>query len=147
MQRILNQEPSGVLVEKDRTFYGGKSFHSPNRKVGPKKFYFTETVRPRAFGTKAYGGSKNYVSRNSRYPTAAASTRPKYQTLNPDKSAGANEAPTKESADSDKGYRTAGYETRDFRGRGTAQGSLDKEFKNRPEMTIDQVREILNKNK
>ena len=38
-------------------------------------------------------------------------------------------------------------ETREFRGRGTAQGALNAEHGKNTAMTIDQVRELLNKNK
>ncbi|MEI8342368.1 MAG: hypothetical protein WCH43_12650 [Verrucomicrobiota bacterium] len=148
MQTILHPDKNAPSTLQNKSFYGGKSFHSSSPAY-TKNFYFTEQYSPKGFTTASYSHSSitPYATRD--YSTTSANTKGRYEIPNATKKAVDNKtADTKESSDSNKGYSTREYtNTREYRERGKSQDSFDLKKKDEKPMTVDQVRELLNKNK
>jgi hypothetical protein len=144
IQKILHPDTNSTSHLTEKSYYGGKSF----QQTGPaytKNFYYTEHYSPKEFTTRSYYGATPYST--GKFATHAANTKGEYEIPNAAKKADTKTAETKESSDSRKGYSTRDYSTREYRDRGKSQEILDLQKKDLKPMSIDQVREMLNKNK
>jgi hypothetical protein len=145
---IVNPDKDPTTSMQKKTYYGGKSF----QQTGPaytKDFYYTEHYSPKSFSTRSYYGATPYST--GKFATNGANTKGEYEIPNAAKKADTKTAETKESSDSRKLYATRDYTTREYRG--SEAQHLKTSLKGEPEvgslkpMTVDQVRDLLNKNK
>jgi len=146
MNQILNQEPSGIIVEKDRTFYGGKSFGGVSN-ARTKEFYYNARYTPGAFQTKEFANARPWWKGGTLFQTKSANTSTRYLANDKNKKAEVKTARTSTARESGENFDTAAYDTDPFRAKGKRQSQLDEERKAMTPMTIDEVREMLNKNK
>lgn len=129
---------------QNKSFQGGKSFSSGSGSARTKSFLFGKSkAQQKSFQTKEFRGKTTFWS--GEYKTNTAQGTAPFREGN--KKSETKTAEVKEAQAADRGYVTRDYETRAAQFRGTAQGALDAEYKNREPLSIDQVRELLNKNK
>lgn len=125
-----------------------KEFQAPNARIKP--FYFREVFLSKEFSTKAFAskefstaefsqGTQSYVTtdwrENATFETKAAE--------------GVETFATEAASDAEKTAPGAGeeYKTQATELPGKSQGELDEQYHGRPALSIDEVRELLNKNK
>ncbi len=157
-QRIRSPNMNLEYDLRKSTFMGTHSVSTKN--VAVKEFYYDQKVSPKAFSTGAYAGTKSSWFSNFKFWTKEANTKSKNEIPNATKA-----APVKTVAVSDARESQKTMATREFAGerpylhRGASQDAIDKGEKGQgvppgigtdgslKPMTIDDVRELLNKNK
>lgn len=144
MDRIFKPNTDGGVAEQNKAFSGGKSFSANQARV--KEFHFTERFRARDYATTSYAGAKNW-SGDFKYVTKSADTRGRGASVESVKTFATKSVPVKEARNSNKRYETASYESREYLIPGKSQKLLDQKYVNKKEMTMDEVRELLNKSK
>lgn len=144
IQTILHPDKNASSNLQGKSFYGGKSFQQTGYAY-TKDYYFTERYHPKDFTTKSWAGGTSYST--GQFSTHGANTKGEYEIPNAEKKADTPTAATKESSDSGKSYSIHDYNTREYRGKGKSQDILDQKSKDQKPMSVDQVRELLNKNK
>jgi hypothetical protein len=125
-----------------------------------KGFLFQQKVNPGEYRSKAYGGTKTAWTGEFQQGTKQAATRGKYEMVNATRVVPVKTKETTDARESNKGAPTRDYAVRPFLKRGRSQDRLDAEGglpkDNKPigwtgdklePMTIDEVRELLNKSK
>lgn len=125
-----------------------------------KEFHGLKKFTTKDFMTGSYGGAKSFWMGDFKFSAASASTKGKHVILNLDKPFDTKAAQVKTAREAEKGYKVREYATNQFAVRGTSQDRFDKEGPKALEgqtavgwtgkmqtMTIDQVRDLLNKNK
>jgi hypothetical protein len=129
-----------------------KEFKSPSAPVKPFLFrerfrgkeFKTEAFRAQAYSTKAFVGQKEYATRD-----ALANWREnagmKSLVKDADGLKSYNTVAARDAGKSMPGGEKA-YATNDAAMRGKSQKELDQQYSEKPPLTIDQVRELLNKN-
>jgi hypothetical protein len=150
MDRIMKPNTSLQATEQSRAFYQGKS-GAQDKTASTKTFYSPSHVQLKDYNAKSFYDGHGYWNGTYKYETKQANTSPKflgifpllkhYETKSMDTKV-ANEASrnyvTREY--DTRTYDTRTFETRDYRGRET-------EASTKGGLSIDQVRELLNKNK
>src|SRR6266480_2037794 len=138
VDRLLSPNTKLANPDQNKKFTGG--LEAPTRSAATKSFYISEKKLSKSFVADRSAPTTSFRTRN--YPTQAA-TVPTLQPM--------RDFPTKKaSAASQAAHPTKRYATRDFAGnrpflgQGKSQKSLHAQ--DRP-LTIDEVRELLNKNK
>jgi len=138
VDRLLNPNTKLANPDQNKKFTGG--LEAPTRSAATKSFYVSEKNLSKTFVADRSTPTTSFRTRN--YSTQAAVVR----TLSPMRS-----YQTKQARDiSPSPYSTEKYATRDFAGnrpllgQGKSQKALHAQ--DRP-LTIDEVRELLNKNK
>lgn len=145
MDAILNPDLNAASQYQAKTFYsGGGNSEDSTKSANVKSFYFVQKFSAKSFDTKAFD-TRDYWGGEFQYPTKAALVKT-------DSAVGkvydTKAAPVKEAHESGKEYGVKGYATREAVERGkTSQAHLDEEYKGKSEMNIDQVRDLLNRNK
>ena len=146
IQSILHPDRNEASHFGGKTFYGGSLFQPKSGAANVKSYNYTERYSPQGFWTKSYTSSSSYST--GKFSSHQANTTSPYVMQGVGKKADTKTAPTKDAPGSDKSYTAStGYNTREFRDRGKSQDSLNLQKKDTKPMTIDQVREILDKNK
>jgi hypothetical protein len=110
-----------------------------------KSFYFVQKFSAKSFDTKAFD-TKDFWGGDFQFTTKTANTKT-YAAMS--KVYDTKTAPIKSATESGKGgYDVKGYQTREADEKGkTSQAHLDELYKGKQELNIDQVRDLLNKNK
>lgn len=156
LQERLAPSPDTTLAFVPRTPNGQplmKEFNAPNARVKP--FIFRDKFNAKEFRTAAFRSktfeSKDFQSRDRDFRTgnALSNWRDNANPLGMMKDAGGVRSFETESAqetgettrDGDRGYTTAPATMR-----GKSQKELDQQYTDAPALSIDQVRELLNKN-
>ncbi len=134
--------------------YGGT--HAAN--VGT--FYFIDHVRTKEFSTHPLYGVNKYWAGDFKYDAKTADLNSRNVIPNASKAFETKTSETKTARESDKESATRAYDTSTFKKRGASQDRLDREgpdaFKgpvplglqgDMHQLTIDEVRDLLNKNK
>lgn len=129
---------------QDKAFGGGKSYGARNAHV--KEFYVPERYAPKSFQTRSFA-AKSHHAGDLKYATGEASTKGRYSIPNATKKAETKTLAVKDAREAGKTVETREMETSASQMRGKSQALLDAENSGRAPMTIDQVRELLNKNK
>ena len=145
MQKIMHPDKNAASNLQDKSFYGGKTFNQTTSPAYTKNFYFTEHYSPKDYSTKSYYGVTPYST--GKFETHGANTKGNYEIPNASKKADSKTFETKESSSSGKSYSISGYQTREFRDKGKSQALFDQQKKEEKPMTVDQVRDLLNKSK
>jgi hypothetical protein len=138
VDRLLSPNTKLANADQNKKFTGG--LEAPTRSAATKSFYISEKKLSKTFVADRSAPTTSFRTRN--YSTQAATV----PTLPPTRS-----YQTKQARDiSPSAYSTKKYTTRDFAGnrpflgQGKSQKALHAQ--DRP-LTIDEVRELLNKNK
>ena len=145
IQKIMNPDRNSTSYLQDKSFYGGKSFQQTGQAY-TKDFHYTGHYAPKDYSTRSWFGASSY-SATGKFKTGEANTKGNYEIPNTTKKVGSKTAGTKESSYSGKSFAIHDYETREYRAKGKSQAILDQEKKDQKAMSVDQVRELLNKNK
>ena len=152
-QRFSNDENLTFDVRQGSTF-GTQKFQTGNARV--KDFYFTQRFGPKDYATKDYSGTKRSWFGDFKFSTSQAPTKGKYEIPNAAKQAETKTMPVNDARESSRTMPTDAFAKRDRSYLGPESKRLhhtvpqDKPVgwtgELRP-MTIDDVRELLNKNK
>lgn len=142
-ERLMQPDMTLGAYEQNKTFGQGKGFRTDS-KAQVKEFYFTGRFKPdKEFSTKEFR-SKEFGGRDAKFETKEAPTKTNQAA---DKRFETKSADVKDARESNKAFSTTAYaNAKDAQVHGTAQGSIDEEHNKGPK-TIDDVRELLNKNK
>lgn len=147
IDRIMRPDTALQANEQTRGFYQGKS-SVQDKTARTGTFYSPNRVQQKEFNTRAYHDGKGYWDGSMKYETKEADTKPKFLGIFPlVKRHETKTAETNAARESDRAYAARDYNTREFRVRGTAQGAINAEQEKNKGMSMDQVRELLNKNK
>src|SRR5687768_1223349 len=137
------------------------SFHPSNRSFGAKSaqsktFYFKQSYSPKEFQAKSFTGTKNAWMGDFKFSTKEANSRGKFQVPNADRAYTVSDAGTKTARESEKAMNVRALPGGDREYLGPESKRIHKavdptkptgwEGVMKP-MTIDEVRELLNKNK
>lgn len=153
-QRVLGKpDPLKVFDVRQGSTFGRQSFVTGTARV--KNFYFTQKFAPKDYDTRAYGGTKGSWFGDFKFATREAGTKGNYEIPNAAKKADTKTLPVSDARENSKTMATAAYAKRDrpYLGpeanrvhRPITAGQVGWSGDLRP-MTIDDVRELLNKNK
>jgi hypothetical protein len=139
VDRLLTPNTKLANSDQNKKFTGG--LEAPTRSAATKSFYVSEKKLSKTFVADRSAPTTSFRTRN--YPAQAATV----PTLQPMRDFPSSK---KASAASQAAYSTKKYATRDFAGnrpflgQGKSQKSLHAQDR---ALTIDEVRELLNKNK
>ena len=146
MDAILNPDYSAASQFQGKTFYsGGGNSADATKSANVKSFYFIQKFSAKSYDTKEFD-TKNYWGGEFQFATKAATTKT-------DSAVGkvydTKSATVKEASESGKEYASVkSYATRQADEKGkTSQAHLDELYKGKSELNIDQVRDLLNRNK
>jgi hypothetical protein len=145
MDAILNPDYSAASQFQGKTFYsGGTNSSDSTKSANVKSFYFVQKFSAKSFDTRAFD-TRDFWQGEFQFTTKAAAVKTDsavgkvYET---------KAAPVKDATESGKGYGVKGYATREADEKGkTSQAHLDEMYKGKTELNINQVRDLLNKNK
>lgn len=144
LDRLMRPNMNLSNPVQNKSFYGGKEFQSGSKNSQLKEFRYIDRTRTKQFRTRSFA-STPFWGGDARYATTKANTGGTPRDAG--KTYGTRNAETKDAFESGKGAPVRDYaDQKPFAGRGTAQGTLDKEHEKGPK-TMDEVRELLNKNK
>jgi hypothetical protein len=147
IDRIMRPDTALQATEQTRSFYQGKS-SVQDKTASTKSFYSPNHVSLKEYNTRSFYDGHGYWDGSFKYETKEANTKPRFLGIFPLlKRYDTKAVEVKDARESGRSYATRDYETREFRGRGTAQGSIDAEYQKNKGMSVDQVRDLLNKNK
>ena len=145
IHRILNPDRNQASNLQSKSFSGGNAFQKSSS-ASSQTFNFTERYTPKGFVSKSYSNTTPYST--GKFSSHAANTKGQYEIPVITKKVDTKAVDTRAAPGSGKGYAAAtGYDTREFRGRGKSQDIFDQQKKDAKPMTIDEVRELLDKNK
>jgi hypothetical protein len=148
-ERIMKPDMTLQANEQSRAFYQGKS-SVQDKTAGTKTFYSPNRVQMKEYNTRSFYDSHGYWNGSMKYETREANTKPRFLGIFPlVKRYDTKSVETKDAREGGKTYASRSFETREFRVHGTAQGAIDEESgkTTKKAMSIDQVRDLLNKNK
>jgi hypothetical protein len=158
MDRLLKWNLNASFQAKDKGFTA-KSFDNTHSAV-VKEFLYTEKFKAKDFLTGNYGGSKSFWMGDFKFSSHAAETKGKKVIPNVEKPFETKAANTKTAHEAEKTYAAREFPTSPYVKRASSHNAFDRaagpyvtqdelgSWKgNMQTMTIDQVRELLNKNK
>jgi len=150
MKKILNPDKNASSNLQGKTFYGGKSFQ-PTTPAYVKGFYYPSIYdnTRKGFLTRSFYSPTNlFLSANPKFGTMSAYAKGRYDIPNASKSVETKPEAIKAAGEMDKGFALHdSYRTDRYLGQGKSQKILDQQQAKSSAMSIDQVRELLNKNK
>lgn len=156
--RNVNVAPT---LFQNKAFYDGSTFNG-TRDANTSSFYFIDHVRTKNFIARTFYGSSDYWAGHFKFNADKANLNTRNVVVNATKQVETKTSATKADRDSNKESATRDYASgsREFRGRGRSQDRLDKEGEKAlmgtvplglggdlHQLTIDEVRQLLNKNK
>ncbi len=146
IDRILKPDENRANPMQSKAFYGGKNFNQ-SRAANVKSFYYTEKVTPKTAPTRGFSGGKTFWGSNQTAGTKTAETHPWRWLSNLGHAFGSKKAETKQAWDAEKKYGTRAVpEVREYRG--PEKNAVDRTMMNSDKkMSMNDVRELLNKNK
>jgi hypothetical protein len=138
VDRLLSPNTKLANPDQNKKFAGGSE--APTRSAATKSFYFSEKNLSKTFVADRSAPTTSFRSRNYSTQSATVPTLPPVRSYQTKKTREASP-----STDSTKKYATRDFAgNRPFLGQGKSQKALHAQ--DRP-LTIDEVRELLNKNK
>jgi hypothetical protein len=149
IDRILQPDMSlGNWMQTKAYYSGGAAGLDSSRSANVKDYYVSQQFSAKSYDTKDYTSSKGFWQGDFHFSTKSADVK---TDPNADKLYETKSAPVKDAHESGKDYvtRDKEYATREAIEKGkTSQAHLDETFlgKNRGQMNMDQVRDLLNKN-
>jgi hypothetical protein len=147
VDRILQPDMSLGNPMQNKAFSGGGGTGGmdTSRNAYVKDFDFVQKFSPKAYDARQYE-AKNYWQGDFQFATKTAAVKADPAT---GKSYDTKTLPVKDAREAGKAYETAtrAYATREAQERGKSQNRLDEQYKDKPQLNIDQVRDLLNKPK
>ena len=166
-----------AVIDPDKSFdptrssVGGRTYDTGNARV--KDFYYDQKAHPGSYGTRDFYGSKKNWAGDMKFAARDANTHGKYAIPNADKTADSKAAPIKEAWDAGKTAATRGLHDgqREYRGPERAKlgqsidpmtmadwrhgaqesvvnsGTSVEKYSTMKQLSIEDIRELLNKNK
>lgn len=136
-----NEGLAGKMFQ-NKSFYDGKTFQGVGQ-ANVKEFYSPQRYDATGFATKEFN-AKAFSQTDVRFATKEALTK---KDTRDEKAYETKAAAVKDANESGKTYGTSEYaNSREFREQGKSQKVLDQQS-HKKEMSSDEVRELLNKNK
>ena len=148
IDRVLKPDLTLSHPMGKKSFANAPSFRG--KQYSGKRGYLVKKFPSKSFRTRTpWYASRRHFARDSRYDTSSANTDSDRVIQNADRSVAQEQYATSERSAARKraSLDTRWQGTRPFRVRGTKQDSLDRQNAELGKLTIDQVREILNRNK
>lgn len=147
MDRIMNPDRDRANPMGEKAFSGkpfeGREFRGPGEYTGVK------SARTKEFTTREFLGIRNPWFGKRVYATDAARELNRYVLA--DRGYSSRDVETRTARDAERpavvADRTGGESGRVFLARGKAQGSISAAYPSGGAMTIDEVRELLNRNR
>ena len=153
-ERLLKPNLNLRFDLRQNSTFGRQSFETSNARV--KDFYFTQRFAPKQYETTAWRGGKKPWYGDFKFSTGEAATKGKYEIPNAAKQADTKTLPVKDAKESDKEMPTGKYAKHDRSYLGKEAERMNRKLpagtptestsELRP-LTIDEVRELLNKSK
>lgn len=145
IDRIMNVERDRANPLGEKAFKGAPFAAKEFR--GSRSYADVKTARTKEFGTRSFLGIRNPWFGKKTFETRAAQELTKY--VLSDKAYGTKSVEAKAARDARKraGGLDAAVDTREFLARGKAQGSINNTHSTGPALSIDEVRELLNRNR
>lgn len=146
MDAILNPDSNMASQYQTKTFYSGGTTNSADstKSANVKAFYFVQKFSAKSYNTKEYN-TGDFWQGEFQFATKAANVKTDSAA---DKVYATKAAAVKEATESGKDYGVKTYATREADEKGkTSQAHLDELYKGKSELNINQVRDLLNKNK
>jgi hypothetical protein len=146
MARILKPNLNSTSYITDKTFYNGKQGEGFDKSAASKPFYISNFFSSKPFEAKNYRNFGNYWTGEYVDTAKKAGTTGKYVVADTAKKVDAKDVPVKESREAGKSQPV-----RDFPYNhkiifpGKSQKVLDQQHQEKESLTVDQVRELLNK--
>ena len=166
---ILVLDPNKTY-DPSRSSVGGRTYDTGKARV--KEFYYDQKAHPGTYGTRDFYGSKPAAAAEKNFATNAANTHGKYAIPNADKAADSKAAPIKTAWDAGKTAAVKDLRdgNREYRGPERAKlgksidpvtmadwrnggesvvnsGTSVEKYSTMKQLTIEDIRELLNKNK
>ncbi len=145
LDRIDKRDENLTVSYQDKAFLTGKKAVSKGE-ARVSQFHFSDRVNTKTYNAKAYNAGQHWQG-DFKFATDKASTTSARVIPNASKNYATEDVAVREAAQAEKTYRSRDYGTREYQGRGSVQGALDAENAPKEPLTVDQVRELLNKNK
>ena len=163
LDRIMQPDTTLEFDLRKSSAIGSRAYAAGSARV--KEFHYTQKAEPKTFRTREFHGTKTAWMGDFKFSTKEANSRGKYEIPNAGKSAETKSMRVKQASESDKTMATRALPdgNREYRGslirprsqdRLTQQGpgaqadrTIGWQGGNLKPMTIDDVRELLNKNK
>jgi len=157
LDRLLNPDGTLAYQPQSKTFQNDKSFTGAG-KAYVKDFYFTQKVEMKTFSSKEFSGAKNFWAGDFKFSNSAL-PKERFVISNASKTYGTTSVDVKNARESGEAVPVSKYaDNGPFKGREDDQTNLATDPKakakrwvreqraaNTP-MTVDQVRDLLNKN-
>lgn len=165
MEKIMKPDTTLKFSAHKSNFFGSKSFDDSGA-AQIKEFYSPKKFKAKDFFTGHYGGSKAFWMGDFKHDTKTAESK----SARVQKTFDTKAMEVKTAHDAGKNYGITAFETKASRLRGRSQDKIDTQgagalsgpnalgwhgadwqggidYGEKPEMTIDEVRNLLNKNK
>lgn len=140
-ERIENPDRT-LAYDLRKSSFGATGYSVKTARV--KEFHGGKSFTSKSFLTRIFGRTKSHTVQE--FDTSAANTDGKYVVPNLNTDASTKAMAVQTARESSKEYGATGYgDLKPGIMRAKAQGSLDAQYK-QPEMSIDEVRTLLNKN-
>jgi len=143
-EKLLNPDMSLGSWMQNMSYTASGGGVDVTKSASVKQFDFIEKFSAGTFETKSFS-AKDYWVGNFKFSTKAANVKAYVDT---DKGYATKAANVKDATESKKNYETKDYATREAVERGkTSQNHLDETYLGKPQMNIDEVRDLLNKDR
>jgi hypothetical protein len=142
IDRVLRPNMELKNNAQQKSFNGGKSFRADAARV--REFYFNQRVRTKSASAGSFQAKAHWQG-DFKFSTTQAHSQGRFLIPNASTRVDTATHEVEPARESEKAARVNDYPTEKFQGRGTRQRALDLENAPRDPMTIDQVRELLNK--
>jgi hypothetical protein len=145
-ERLNNPDPNLENHNFEKSYYGGRQYYTDS-KTNLRSFYFVNKTNSKSFVTKGFNGVTPFWAGDVKFNAKSARTKTDRVIPNVGKAYSTKEVDVNSARESSKAFGSRDFPfVKKTELRGKSQESLDARYKSEP-MTIDQVRELLNKNK
>ena len=145
VDRITHPDRNRASDLQGKSFTGGNAFQKSSS-ASTQTFNYTERYSPQGFVTKSFSNATPYST--GKFSTHGANTAGQYEIPGISKKVDSKPVDTKVASASGKSYTASSvYQAREYRGRGMSQDLFDQRKRDSKPLTLDEVREILDKNK
>ncbi|HEY5893822.1 MAG TPA: hypothetical protein VIT91_11380 [Chthoniobacterales bacterium] len=146
MARILKPDLNSTSYIADKSFYDGKHDGRFSKDASTKPFYISKFFSSKTFEAKKYKNFGNYWTGEYVDTAKKAGTKGKYTVENTSTKVAVKDMPVKESRDAKKSQAVREYPyNHNIIFPGKSQKVLDQKSQDKEPLTVDQVRELLNK--
>ncbi len=146
-ERIMKPDMTKGVREQNKSFNQYRTFESGTGGSGAvRDFHYVQKVSPKGFETKGFA-TKNHWAGDFKFATTEANTKGRYAIPNATAEYDTKPMKVKDARESEKTYDARTYDANTFTPDAKSQKLLDARYANQKPKTIDEIRELLNKNK